>query len=178
MSLEGMSDDDVRALASLAKSLGDSPKTRLGLMQLTKALDPSVSIPELDTLGTVANVKRQMDERFSNLEQKNQYKELEERLYAGRRKAVSAGHVKDSEIDDLEKFMLENGMADHEKAAQHFSNARKLAEPAPQAQAKYEMPRDHLSLFKQKGMTGLNEMIRNNAVQDLRDLRMGKSSIS
>lgn len=177
-SLEGMSDDEVRALAQLAKQLGDSPKTRLGMMRLTKELDPSVSIPELDTLTTLGQVTKKIDERFNAFEAKQTERETTDRILAARRTAIAAGLISEAEVDALETFMIENGMTDHEKAAVHFKNAQRAAVPVTQPTARYEMPQDHLKLYKEHGRQGLSELIKNNAVQDIRDLRSGKIRIN
>ena len=46
--IEGMSVEQVQALAELAQGLSSDPKTRQGFLHLTKMKNPDVAIPEID----------------------------------------------------------------------------------------------------------------------------------
>src|SRR6266568_7014866 len=71
MSLEGKTAEEIAQLAELAQSLAENPKTRMGFLNLTKAANPSVHIPEIDIPNQMSNVFKQGLERLDKLEQEN-----------------------------------------------------------------------------------------------------------
>lgn len=77
MSLEGLSQEEVHALATAAQALRDNPKTRLGFLRLSKVANPELTIPEVDQLDATMALAKQNNDRFADLESKLAQSEAE-----------------------------------------------------------------------------------------------------
>ena len=70
MSLEGLSAEEIEALAVTAKALRDNPKTRLGFLRLAKAANPDLIVPEVDAEERQNRIHQHVHDRFTKLEEK------------------------------------------------------------------------------------------------------------
>lgn len=132
MSLENLSLEAQAELAALAKSLAEDPKTRKQFLQLTKQVRPDVPIPEIEIEERTNAVLETANKRVESLEAKLRAKDAKEELER-RRNNLRAKQLAESDEDiaDIEKLMIEKGIANHETAAEYHSWMKQAAAPTP-----------------------------------------------
>ena len=131
-SLEDMAPEARDELALLARRLAENPATRKDFLRLTKKATPEFSIPELEIEDTVYAATNQAHARVEQLERKLREKEAMEELTRRRQSLVKKGKVSDeSEIEQVEKIMLERGITNHETAADFHKWMNEQAKPTP-----------------------------------------------
>ncbi len=131
-SLEDMAPEAINELALLARRLAENPGTRKEFLRLTKKATPDLPIPELEIEDTVYAATNQAHARVEQLEQKLREKEAMEELNRRRQSLVKKGKVSDeSEIEQVEKIMLERGITNHETAADFHKWMNEQAKPTP-----------------------------------------------
>jgi hypothetical protein len=132
MSLENLSLEAQAELAALAKSLAEDPKTRKQFLQLTKQVRPDVPIPEIEIEERTNAVLDSANKRVESLEAKLRAKDAKEELER-RRNNLRAKQLAESDDDiaDIEKLMIEKGIANHETAAEYHSWMKQAAAPTP-----------------------------------------------
>lgn len=132
MSLENLSLEAQAELAALAKSLAEDPKTRKQFLQLTKQVRPDVPIPEIEIEERTNAVLDSANKRVESLEAKLRAKDAKEELER-RRNNLRTKQLAESDADiaDIEKLMIEKGIANHETAAEYHSWMKQAAAPTP-----------------------------------------------
>lgn len=132
MSLENLSLEAQAELAALAKSLAEDPKTRKQFLQLTKQVRPDVPIPEIEIEERTNQVLENANKRVESLEAKLRAKEAKEELDR-RRSQLKAKQLieSDDDIQEIEKLMIEKGIANHETAAEYHNWMKQAAAPTP-----------------------------------------------
>jgi len=167
MSLESLSLEARDELASLAQTLAENPDTRKDFLRMTKKVKPGMPIPELDIEDHTNRAITASDQRVQALEAKLREKEAMEELQKRRNNLVKKGLVKEDEIDQVEKVMLEKGISNHESAAEYYEYMKQAAKPTPTG-------------YKPSAIKGLNlgafwkdprSAARNEAANALADLR-------
>jgi DNA-binding protein H-NS len=132
MSLENLSLEAQAELAALAKSLAEDPKTRKQFLQLTKQVRPDVPIPEIEieerTNAVLDSANKRVESLEAKLRAKDAKEELERRRNNLRTKQLAES---DDDIADIEKLMIEKGIANHETAAEYHSWMKQAAAPTP-----------------------------------------------
>jgi hypothetical protein len=117
----------------------NNPKTRRMVLQAKKTLDPDAMIPELDAAeplrqeqSALAEKIDQMQKRLEEAEEKRAERErlteLSKTWESGRNKLRASGYT-DEGLANVEKFMEEKGVADHEVAAAAFERLHPPVEP-------------------------------------------------
>ena len=143
MSLEGKSVEDIQALAELADSLASNPNTRNGFLKLTKTVNPTANIPEIDIPNMLASQFAEPLKQLDALTKRNQELEMERRVEAQRRELIKAG-IAPADVERVEKIMVEKKIADHATAAEYMKMSDRAAPPTPGAGLpgvrKYEQP--------------------------------------
>ena len=133
-SLEDMAPEARDELALLARRLAENPATRKEFLRLTKKATPDLPIPELEIEDTVYAATNQAHARVEQLERKLREKDAMEELNRRRQSLVKKGKVSDeSEIEQVEKIMLERGITNHETAADFHKWMNEQAKPTPSA---------------------------------------------
>ena len=132
MSLENLSLEAQAELAALAKSLAEDPKTRKQFLQLTKQVRPDVPIPEIEIEERTNAVLETANKRVESLEAKLRAKDAKEELERRRTNLRTKQLAEyDEDIADIEKLMIEKGIANHETAAEYHSWMKQAAAPTP-----------------------------------------------
>ena len=146
MSLEDLSSDAQAELAALARTLAENPSTRKEFLKLTKQVRPDVPIPEIEIEERTNSVLAQAEDRVKSLEEKLRQKEAREELQKRRDALMKKGLV-DSEDDvrEVEKIMVEKGIANHETAAEYHSWMKQMSAPTPS-----QFPQPVMSKFNTK----------------------------
>jgi hypothetical protein len=130
MSLEGRTAEEIQALAELAESLGNNPKTRAGFLRGVKALNPDANIPEIDIPASLGHVVKEAFGRIEATEKKQAEIDARERIREQRKKALDKG-VSAEDMPEIEKLMVEKQIPDHGTAAEFFKMSQRSAEPTP-----------------------------------------------
>ena len=132
MSLEDLSLEQRDELAMLARQLADNPATRKQFLRMTKQVKPEMSIPELDMEDFTNTKVSAAEERVMGLEAKLRERDAREELQKRRDSLLKKGLARNqTDIDEIEKLMLEKGMTNHETAAEYFDWMKQAAEPTP-----------------------------------------------
>ena len=119
MSLEDMSFDARDQLAALSQRLSEDPSTRKEFLRLTKRVNPNLPIPELDIEDRAMSLMSQADKRVEQMESKWAERDAIDRLKERRSNLLKSGLVKsESEINEVERVMLDKGITNHESAAE------------------------------------------------------------
>lgn len=135
MSLEGKSPDEIQALAELAQSLHDNPKTHHGFMVLNKIANPQLPVPEVDIPAGVQGVLKPLLERMDKQDIQHQERETRERIKENRTAAIKKTGITEEEMTEVEKLMVERGIPDHTTAAEFYTLQKRSAEPTAEATA-------------------------------------------
>jgi len=131
-SLEDLSPEARDELAALARQLAENPATRKDFLRLTKKAKPDMTIPEIDIEDRTTSAIDASDARVRQLEARLHEKEALEDLERRRTNLMKKGMVKsESEIEEVEKIMLEKGITSHETAADYHRWMREQAAPTP-----------------------------------------------
>jgi hypothetical protein len=172
-SLEDLTPEARDELAALARELADNPDTRESFLRLTKKARPQMPIGEIDIKDELSNRFEQANARVEQLEGKLREKEAVEELERRRRSLVAKKGVREEDIQEIEKIMLEKGITSHEAAADYYSWMRQAATPTPQKTFSRnvldEQARDSLSKFwknpavaaRDEAAKALNELRKN-----------------
>jgi hypothetical protein len=132
MSLENLSSEAQAELAYLAKSLAEDPKTRKQFLQLTKQVRPDVPIPEIEIEERTNQVLSQANKRVETLEAKLRQRDAKEALEKRRQDLVKKQLVQsEDDIKEVEKLMIEKGIANHETAAEYHQWMKQMSAPTP-----------------------------------------------
>ena len=132
MSLENLSLEARDELAQLAQTLAENPDTRKEFLRMTKRVKPDLPIPELDIEDYTDRAVNQSEKRVQALEAKLRERDAVEELQKRRNSLMKKGLISnESEIDDVEKIMLERGITNHETAAEFHQWMKQAAEPTP-----------------------------------------------
>ena len=171
MSLEDLSLEQRDELALLAQQLADNPATRKQFLRMTKQVKPEMSIPELDMEDFTNNKVSAAEERVMGLEAKLRERDAREELQKRRDSLLKKGLARNqTDIDEIEKLMLEKGMTNHETAAEYFDWMKQAAEPTPNSAMGYTpsaLSKFDLSKYWKNPQMGA----RDEAAQALKDLR-------
>ena len=109
MSLENLDDSARDELAALAKVLAENPATRKDFLRMTKKVKPDMPIPELEIEEATTNAVSAAYKRVDELEARLRDKEAIEDLQSRRQKLMKKG-VREEEIEEIEKVMLDKGI--------------------------------------------------------------------
>jgi hypothetical protein len=168
MSLENLSLEARDELAALAQTLAENPDTRKDFLRMTKRVKPDLPIPELDIEDYTHRAVSKSEERVQALEAKLREKEAVEELQKRRNSLMKKGLISnESEIDDVEKIMLERGINNHETAAEYHAWMKQAAVPTssgynPSAVKQFDLNK----YWKNPSAAARNEAM--NALNDLR----------
>ncbi|NBW08744.1 MAG: hypothetical protein EBR82_12045 [Caulobacteraceae bacterium] len=168
MSLENLSFEARDELAALAQQLAEHPETRKQFLKMTKQLKPELTIPELDieeyTNKAVSSAEKRVQELESRLRERDAVEELERR----RMSLMKKGLIQDeSDIQNVEKLMLERGITNHETAAEYHQWMKQAAVPTSSSYNPSPMNKFDLSNYWKNPQTAA----RNEAFKALNDLR-------
>ena len=132
MSLEDLSFEQRDQMAALMRELSDNPQTRKDVLRLTKKIKPDLVIPELEIEDKTTSYIEKLEAKLSEREAKDREQEAVRDLESRRMKLMKKGLIKDeSEIEEVEKVMLEKGITNHEAAAEYWNWMKQSAAPTP-----------------------------------------------
>ena len=170
MSLEDMSFEQRDQMALLMRELSDNPETRKEILRLTKKVKPGLVIPELDIEEHTHTAVSAANRRVEELEAKMREKEALEDLQKRRMSLIKKGLIQDeSEIEQVEKIMLDKGITNHESAAEYWDWMKQSAVPTPtgynpSAVAKFDLGKYYknpVMAARDEASKALNELRRN-----------------
>ena len=132
MSLEDMSFEQRDQMALLMRELSDNPDTRKEILRLTRRVKPGLVIPELDIEEHTHSAVSAANKRVEDIEAKMREKEALADLESRRMRLIKKGLIQDeSEIEQVEKIMLDKGITNHESAAEYWQWMKQSAVPTP-----------------------------------------------
>jgi hypothetical protein len=168
MSLENLSLEARDELAQLAQTLAENPDTRKEFLRMTKRVKPDLPIPELDIEDYTNKAVNKSEERVQALEAKLRERDAVEELQKRRNSLMKKGLISnESEIDDVEKIMLERGINNHETAAEYHAWMKQAAVPTSSGYNPSAVKQFNLGAYwKNPSAAARNEAM--NALNDLR----------
>ena len=168
MSLENISLEARDELAALSQMLAENPETRKDFLRMTKKVKPDLPIPELEMEDYTRKAVSQSEERVQQLEAKLRERDAVEELQKRRNALMKKGLIQsESEIEEVEKIMLDKKIHDHETAAQYHAWMKQAAIPTSSGYNPSPVKQFHLSRYW-KNPAGA---ARNEAMNALNDLR-------
>ena len=168
MSLENLSLEARDELAQLAQTLAENPDTRKDFLRMTKKVKPDLPIPELDIEDYTNRAVNRSEDRVQALEAKLRECDAVEELQKRRQSLMRKGLIaNESEVNDVEKIMLERGITNHETAAEYHQWMKQAAVPTstgynPSAVKQFDLNK----YWKNPAAAARNEAM--NALNDLR----------
>ena len=168
MSLENLSLEARDELAQLAQTLAENPDTRKDFLRMTKRVKPDLPIPELDIEDYTNRAVTRSEDRVQALEAKLRERDAVEELQKRRQSLMRKGLIaNESEVNDVEKIMLERGITNHETAAEYHQWMKQAAVPTstgynPSAVKQFDLNK----YWKNPASAARNEAM--NALNDLR----------
>jgi hypothetical protein len=168
MSLENLSLEARDELAQLAQTLAENPDTRKEFLRMTKRVKPDLPIPELDIEDYTNKAVNKSEQRVQALEAKLRERDAVEELQKRRNSLMKKGLISnESEIDDVEKIMLERGINNHETAAEYHAWMKQAAVPTSSGYNPSAVKQFNLGAYwKNPSAAARNEAM--NALNDLR----------
>ena len=140
-SLENLSPDDITRLAAVSYQLLDNPDTRKEMLRLQKKVNPTQVFPELEIDERFENLQRTSDEKVLKLQEEIQKRDLENLRNSKHKMLLDKGLASShEEIEQIEKFAIDNGVGDYEKAAKFYHLERQSAEPSYDNTLQLERP--------------------------------------
>ena len=175
MSLEDISLEQRDELALLAKQLAENPATRTDFLRMTKKVKPDLPIPELEMKDYTEQKMSVMENRLMASENKLREKEAREELDRRRQSLIRKGLARDdSDVEQIEKIMLEKNISNHETAAEYLDWMKQAAEPTPSGYNPSAISKFDLSKYWKNPQMGA----RDEAAQALKDIRnVGRKAI-
>ena len=170
MSLEDMSFEQRDQMALLMRELSDNPETRKEILRLTRKVKPGLVIPELDIEDHTHTAVSAANRRVEDLEAKIREKEAIEDLNKRRMNLIKKGLIQnESEIEQVEKIMLDKGITNHESAAEYWDWMKQSAVPTPtgynpSAVSKFDLGKYYknpVMAARDEASKALNELRRN-----------------
>lgn len=147
MSLENLSEAQVRQLASGMDALLNSPDAgvRRGAQRLLKQVDPKLNFPELELETAIESAVKPLKEDNDKL--RNELRERD--INGGIREQHKAVVARGFKVDDVQKFMTERGIVNFDTAMAVMDMEQRLAAPTPEAvSGVYELPDQQKEIFK------------------------------
>lgn len=130
MSLEDLSLEARDELALLARQLAENPNTRKDFLRLTKKAKPEMPIPELEIEDYAHRRAEESTSRVEQLEARLRERDAVDELNKRRQNLLKKNLIRDeSEVEEVEKIMLEKGITNHESAAEYFQWMKQAAVP-------------------------------------------------
>ena len=146
MSLENLSPEAQQELAILAKNLFEDPRTRKPFLHLTKQVRPDVPIPEVEIEEQTNKVLSEAKAEVQSLKDQIRQREAREELEKRRQSLIKKGLIdSEDDIKEVEKVMVEKGIANHETAAEYHAYMKQMAAPTPS-----QFPQPVMSKFNTK----------------------------
>lgn len=175
-SLEGMTPEQIEAMAATYHGLLSNPETREMALRATKKVNPSLSVPEVELKDLAAREFKARDDKIDEQARKLIEMEARERVTNERAALRDQGFSKD-EVAAIEKLMIEKQIPSWATAAEFYRGQQKMAEPAPHVPSPnpttYSMPTDALGALK-GGRQALTKFARETAGAALQEIRSGQ----
>ena len=168
MSLEDKSYEERDELARLALQLSNDPKTRPDFMRLTRQVRPDVAMPELEIEERVNTHFTNSQQKIASLEAKLAERDAIDNLESRRKSLLDKGLVQTrSEIQEVEKLMLEKGITNHDAAAEYHNFMKQAAVPTPSGYNPNPMKQFDLSAFRKNPIQAARDV----AAQAMSEIR-------
>ena len=171
MSLENISLEARDELAALSQMLAENPETRKDFLRMTKKVKPDLPIPELDMEDYTRKAVGQSEQRVQQLEAKLRERDAVEELQKRRNSLMKKGLIQsESDIEEVEKIMLDKKIHDHETAAQYHAWMKQAAIPTssgynPSPVKQFDLNRywkNPAGAARNEAMNALNDLRRPN----------------
>ena len=171
MSLENISLEARDELAALSQMLAENPETRKDFLRMTKKVKPDLPIPELDMEDYTRKAVGQSEARVQQLEAKLRERDAVEELQKRRNSLMKKGLIQsESDIEEVEKIMLDKKIHDHETAAQYHAWMKQAAIPTssgynPSPVKQFDLNRywkNPAGAARNEAMNALNDLRRPN----------------
>ena len=145
ISLEGMDEGEIRALALLAKSTRDNPKTRDSWLNVVQEANPNLVIPELQAKRQASEALSSRDKEIAELratvENDRQQAAAQARIAALREEGVVRNA---NEFSEVVKYAAENGFQTSDEGLKRASAARRAEQEAAMPTPTSAIPKPHI----------------------------------
>lgn len=168
MSLEDLSFEARDELAMLARQMAENPSTRKDFLRLTKQLKPEMPIPELEIESYTEKAVSAANKRVEEMEARMRERDALDELSSRRQSLIKKGLIQDeSQIEEIEKVMLEKGITNHEAAAEYWQWMNQSAAPTPTGYSPSAIAKFDLNRFMKNPVASARDEA-SKALQELR----------
>jgi len=175
MGLETYTPEAVTDMAQVYHDLVNNPATRDLVLRATKKINPSLNVPELELKDQLNALAQQGGARIQGLENKLHEYEIKEKIAERRNELKKEFGLRNSDIDEIEKLMVDKGIPNHKSAAEFYKMQKESAKPTPSAvHTPVTLPQDSLAAMSKGGQSGLNQWARGEAYAALDDIMKGR----
>lgn len=141
MSLEGMNDKQRDQFAQGLQQLLNSadPDIRLNTMRMLQKSNPELRFPELESQNAINSALKPMQDENEKLRAEMKEREFREKTEREHQQIVARG----LKVDDVQKFMTENGIVNFGTAMEVMEMRQRLATPTAESLSmagNYDMP--------------------------------------
>lgn len=148
MSLEGLSNDQIKQLASGMQTLltSNDADTRRGAQRLLKKVDPKLTFPELEQEDALAAAIKPIQEDNQKLRDEIKERDFRAQVEKDHARVTGRGY----KVEDVQKFMQDRGIVNFDTAMEVLDMQNRLASPTPESLATgqpYNMPEEQKDIF-------------------------------
>ena len=137
-------------------------------MRLTRQVRPDVAMPELEIEERVNTHFTNAQQKIASLEAKLAERDAIDNLESRRKSLLDKGLVQTrSEIQEVEKLMLEKGITNHDAAAEYHNFMKQAAVPTPSGYNPNPMKQFDLSAFRKNPIQAARDV----AAQAISEIR-------
>lgn len=171
--LEGVSPDEAMQSGIVLSRLLKNPATRSKALGLIKENDPNLNVPEIDIPHSFAAHLKPIQEQLDALAKENGELKLSTARKGILEDLIQEGHAANmTEAKAIEKFAVDEKIADYKSAAKFFHMSQKQAEPTADFTimgGPMEMPTNFKDIAKnpktwaqKEGLAALNDFRKTN----------------
>lgn len=183
MSLEDLTVDQLlagyqQALPShqLLQQLANHPETRTETLKLVKKIAPNLVIPELDAKADVEGQIEALKQQILERDNKQRERDAIDEIQSHRRAIKQQYGYADTDITEIEKLMVEEGITKHATAAKLYAASKQAAIPnsAEIAPPVFDMPNKDVWGGGINNPNKLNKIATEEAYRALHDIKAGR----
>lgn len=125
--LRDLPEDQKNAALDWLESLPNHPEYGHEIKRTLKKINPAINYPEIDIEDKVSLKTKEQEEKINKFLEEQRTKENKE--YWGKKKqaALEAGLIKEEEVDDFHKWMVEEHLGNYERAARMWHDEKHAA---------------------------------------------------
>ena len=170
-SLEGLTEDQIRAYAKAARALHTDPETSRPFKKLIKKKNPNYRDPELELDEKLTEAVEPLQKKLKEIEEARAAEKFASEREQAKRKIEERG----LDFEKVEKFAQDKQIASYDTAADYYAMEAQMATPTSPAMAFAKPAEDIQKLYNNPAK--LNETRRAKAGEAITEILRGRSML-